>query len=211
MRTILALIFVLVAFVLSSCHSSRKSQQDYSTILIKTEDTAYAVVPEVKAVLSPEDQAIQLKYAGFLQTPPDSALNLKLYRFIDYWLHTPYLWGGTTKRGIDCSAFIQRLLADVYNIEIPRTSVQQFFTNNIEPFGSRHYLAEGDLVFFRTMKGKVISHVGLYLGNRRFVNSSSTYGVSIANLDEPYWKSKYVAAGRVKLKASSSAATAKNP
>jgi len=61
------------------------------------------------------------------------------------------------------------------------------------------------------MKGKVISHVGLYLGNRRFVNSSSTYGVSIANLDEPYWKSKYVAAGRVKLKTPPNHATAKNP
>ncbi|MBN8781726.1 MAG: hypothetical protein ABS85_06540 [Sphingobacteriales bacterium SCN 48-20] len=211
MRTITLIVLSLVAFTQFSCHSSRKAQKDYSTIIIKTEDTLYAAVPEPKAVLSAEDQAIQAKYSGYLKTPPDSALNLKLYRFIDYWLHTPYLWGGTTKKGIDCSAFIQRLLSDVYAIEIPRTSVQQFFTDNIEPFGSRHYLAEGDLVFFRTMKGKVISHVGLYLGNRRFVNSSSTYGVSIANLDEPYWKSKYVAAGRVKLKTPPNHATAKNP
>ncbi len=185
-----------------SCHNSRKAaSSNYNTIVIRSTDTNAEAPITIKPVLSADDQAIQQKYSQYLRTNPDSILNLKLYRFIDHWLHTPYLWGGTTEKGIDCSAFMQRLLLEVYNIEIPRTSVQQFFTNNVEPFGSRHYLAEGDLVFFRTMKGKVISHVGLYLGNRRFVNSSSTYGVSIANMDEPYWKTKYVAAGRVKVNA----------
>ncbi|MBC8033638.1 MAG: C40 family peptidase [Chitinophagaceae bacterium] len=142
--------------------------------------------------------SIKVKYAGFLHTQPEKITNILLYKFIDYWLHTPYKWGGTDKRGIDCSAFIQKLLGDVYSIYIPRTSIDQFFANWIDRFGSTKHLSEGDLVFFRTMNDKVVSHVGVYLGNGMFVNSSSSKGVSIASLNDPYWKSKYVAAGRVK-------------
>jgi lipoprotein Spr len=94
---------------------------------------------------------------------------------------------------------MQRLLQDVYNIPVPRTSVEQFFTRNVEPFHDAHYFAEGDLVFFATIPGKPVSHVGFYLQNRVFVNASSSQGVSLANLDDPYWKKRYVAAGRVKM------------
>lgn len=142
--------------------------------------------------------SIQKKYGGWLNISPDKITNKRLYTFIDQWIFTPYKWGGDDKNGIDCSAFMQRLLQDVYNIYIPRTSVEQFFDKWIERFGSTRHLAEGDLVFFRTMEGKVISHVGLYLNNRMFINASSSKGVSLGNLDDPYWKSKYVAAGRIK-------------
>ena len=147
--------------------------------------------------------AIQIRYAGYLKIEPQQIQNIKLYSFIDQWMATPYKWGGTDAAGIDCSAFIQRVLAQVYNIQIPRTSVQQFFNEWIDKFGSTEYLSEGDLVFFRTDNEKLISHVGMYLKNRMFVNSSSSKGVSIACLDDPYWKSKYVAAGRIKIPPSS--------
>src|SRR5450432_2232718 len=143
--------------------------------------------------------AIQVRYAGYLKIEPQQIQNIRLYSFIDQWMATPYKWGGTDAAGIDCSAFIQRVLAEVYNIQIPRTSVQQFFNDWIERFGSAEYLSEGDLVFFRTDNEKLISHVGMYLKNRMFVNSSSSKGVSIACLDDPYWKRCYVAAGRIKI------------
>jgi len=143
--------------------------------------------------------AIQVRYAGYLKIEPQQIQNIRLYSFIDQWMATPYKWGGTDATGIDCSAFIQRVLAEVYNIQIPRTSVQQFFNDWIERFGSAEYLSEGDLVFFRTDNEKLISHVGMYLKNRMFVNSSSSKGVSIACLDDPYWKRCYVAAGRIKI------------
>jgi hypothetical protein len=141
---------------------------------------------------------LQIKYAGYLQIDPSNITNLSLYKFIDRWLYTPYLWGGVDERGIDCSAFLQKLLAEVYFVNIPRTSVEQFYTNNVEKFRSTDYLSEGDLVFFHTIAERPISHVGLYLQNGMFVNSSSSKGVSIASLKDPYWKKRFVGGGRIK-------------
>ncbi|GAC1426411.1 MAG: hypothetical protein NVSMB7_02880 [Chitinophagaceae bacterium] len=180
--------------MLSSCGSSKKATQSTSQeIVVSTAPAGNAPVP-----LKTYD-SLQKKYAAFLKVQPEQISNIRLYQFIDRWLNTPYLWGGTTKKGVDCSSLIQQLLQDVYNITIPRTSVDQFFTLWIDKFGSTQYLSEGDLVFFRTNKEKVVSHVGLYLNNRMFLNSSSSKGVSIANLDDSYWRKMYVGAGRVKV------------
>lgn len=148
--------------------------------------------------ISKSDSLLKVKYANYLKVPTDSIRSLKLYRFIDEWLNTPYLWGGTTKRGIDCSALMQRLLAEVYDIYVPRTSYTQYFTNNVERFAHWQHLAEGDLIFFKTIPGNPITHVGLYLGNGRFVNSASR-GVTIESLRTPYWATRYVASGRIIL------------
>jgi murein DD-endopeptidase / murein LD-carboxypeptidase len=92
---------------------------------------------------------------------------------------------------------VQQLLSNVYDIKIPRTSVEQFYADWISKFNAAQYLSEGDLVFFRIDPTRSVSHVGLYLSNRMFINSSSSRGVSIANLDDPYWRSVYVGAGRI--------------
>jgi NlpC/P60 family len=184
----------LLVLLFTSCSSSKKSSGAGSQeIIVSTAPAGTAAVP-----LKSYD-TLQRKYAAYLKVQPEQISNIRLYQFIDQWLNTPYLWGGSSKKGIDCSSLIQQLLQDVYNINIPRTSVDQFFTQWIDKFGSTQYLSEGDLVFFRTNKEKVVSHVGLYLSNRMFVNSSSSKGVSIANLDDPYWKKMYVGAGRVKV------------
>ena len=180
--------------VLPGCSSSRKSANKYETIIVKPPPPAY----ESNNLTA--EQKVLLKYATFLRTSPDSLKNIALYTFIDKWLYTPYKYGGSDEKGIDCSAFIQRLLGDVYKIIVPRTSAQQFFTKNVEPFHDRHYFSEGDLLFFTTVPGTPISHVGLYLHNRMFINASTSSGVSLANLDDPYWKKRFVAAGRVKRK-----------
>jgi lipoprotein Spr len=190
------LIFCSCLLLLQSCGSSKKSTAPAGgEIVIGNPSASSAAV-----VAGPgTNDSIRIKYARYLNSQPEQITNIQLYKFIDYWLYTPYKWGGTDKKGIDCSAFIQRLLGDVYSIYIPRTSIEQFFAQWIDRFGSTKHLSEGDLVFFRTMNDKVVSHVGVYLGNGMFVNSSSSKGVSIASLYEPYWKTRYVAAGRVKL------------
>jgi lipoprotein Spr len=114
-------------------------------------------------------------------------------------MYTPYKWGGVDERGIDCSAFLQKLFSEVYFIHIPRTSVEQFYAERVDKFKSSKYLVEGDLVFFHTIADRPISHVGLYLHNGMFINSSSSKGVSLASLNDPYWRKRYVGAGRIKI------------
>ena len=193
-------VIIILQLVLLSCGSSKKTarysgEELPSAITYTSDSSSRKSEPTYTAT---KYDPIQIKYAGYLHVNPNEITNGTLYYFIDKWLNTPYKWGGMDADGIDCSAFLQRLLAEVYTIRIPRTSVDQFFAQRIERFKSADYLSEGDLVFFRTMENKVISHVGLYLHNNMFVNSSSSKGVSIASLNDPYWKKRFVAAGRLK-------------
>ncbi|MEO5684611.1 MAG: C40 family peptidase [Chitinophagaceae bacterium] len=195
MNTQFACSCLVVSALLLSCGTSKKApKKGGEEIVVRT--AAIAVTPSPVTTYD----SLQKKYAAYLKVEPDKITNLRLYRFIDQWLNTPYQWGGTSKKGIDCSSLIQQLLQNVYEIKIPRTSVEQFYAKWINKFSSTRHLSEGDLVFFRTDETKVVSHVGLYLGNRKFVNSSSSKGVSIANLDDAYWRRLYAGAGRVDVK-----------
>jgi murein DD-endopeptidase / murein LD-carboxypeptidase len=144
---------------------------------------------------------LQIEFGKKLAIAPDSIFNLRLYSFIKRWLGTPYLWGGTDSRGIDCSAFVQQLYQSVYDVNIPRTSIEQFYAKWVDLYSNTKYLKEGDLVFFKTMRNyNAVTHVGFYLHNGYFVNASSSKGVSIASLYDDYWGDKYVASGRLKRK-----------
>lgn len=183
MRTAIILVFATTMFV--ACQSSKKSTDQNVVVNNATPITADALVVE--------------RYAQYMKVSPDNLINKKLYLFIDQWINTPYKWGGMDKEGIDCSAFVQRLLEEVYDLKIPRTSIEQLLAERIEKFSSTKYCAEGDLIFFKTIEGTTVSHVGMFLHNRYFINSSSSKGVSIANLDDPYWRKRYVACGRLKV------------
>ncbi len=136
---------------------------------------------------------IQFKYAQLMNATVESVTNIKLLEFIDEWWATRYNYGGTTKRGIDCSALTGRLLKDVYAQEVPRTAREQYHATDRV---SRNELEEGDLVFFNTRGG--ISHVGVYLGHDSFLHSSVSHGVTISSLNENYYSSKYIGGGRYK-------------
>lgn len=121
-----------------------------------------------------------------------SPSTLKLYDFIKEWINKPYKFGGTTKRGIDCSAFARELYRKVMNKYLPRNSRQQF--RYVKHIG-KDELQAGDLVFFK-IKTKSISHVGVYLEDDKFIQSSNQ-GVNIASLEHPYWKKYFYKAGRL--------------
>ncbi len=107
------------------------------------------------------------------------------------WEGVPHQWGGTTRRGIDCSAFVQTLYRDVVDVRLPRTTRAQVRT------GARVRLRDlrpGDLVFFRLDKSR---HVGVYLDNGRFVHASSSQGVAVSNLHASYWTERYWTARRI--------------
>jgi lipoprotein Spr len=140
--------------------------------------------------------SLQSKYAHLLNTDADQVQNMPLYQSIDEWYGTPYKYGGSTKDGIDCSAFVQTIFASAFAISLPRTAREQYsVTRHI----SRTELQEGDLLFFNTQGG--VSHVGIYLQNNKFVHASVT-GVTISDMFEPYYVRHFVAAGRVDKKAS---------
>ena len=134
----------------------------------------------------------QFKYAIQLNVPVETLTNASLYNLIDEWWNTPYRLGGTTKKGIDCSAFVQTLMLGVFAVQLPRTAREQrTASTKIETEEMR----EGDLVFFNT-RGRV-SHVGVYLHNNKFVHASTSGGVMISDLNEDYWRRKFIGAGRI--------------
>lgn len=135
----------------------------------------------------------QFKYAQLLNREVEVIGNMTLFGFIDEWWATRYRYGGLNKSGIDCSAFTGKLLSQVYCTDLPRTAREQF--NACEKI-SRENMKEGDLLFFNTRGG--VSHVGVYLENGYFVHASTSIGVTINNLEEDYYRSRFIGAGRVK-------------
>lgn len=99
------------------------------------------------------------------------------------WKGTRYRWGGDSKDGIDCSALTRRVYRAVFNgYELPRVSVDQVRMGNIV---SRENLKPGDILFFRPRNS--VNHTAVYLGNSLFINASSSKGVIISSIEEPYW------------------------
>ncbi len=135
----------------------------------------------------------QFKYAMMMDVEVEALTNTSLYNFIDEWYGTHYRMGGTTKKGIDCSAFSGTLLSTIYSFDVPRTAREQY---KICEHINKDDLMPGDLVFFNT-RGHGVSHVGVYLTGNHFVHSSSSEGVKISSLDDAYYAKKFIGAGRV--------------
>lgn len=135
---------------------------------------------------------MQAKYAILMNVDIESIKNTALFGFIEEWYGTNYRYGGITKKGIDCSAFTAGLLLAVYGFSAPRTAQEQY-QNSVRK--NREDLQEGDLVFFNTTGG--ISHVGVYISNDYFVHSSSSQGVMISSLNDPYFEKRYLGGGRI--------------
>ena len=136
--------------------------------------------------------SLQFKYAQLLNRNVEFIINSSLFSFIDEWWATRYRYGGTSKKGIDCSAFTSLLMSTVFAVKLPRTAREQY--NESEKV-NRDEMAEGDLVFFNTRGG--VSHVGVYLGGDYFVHASTNQGVMISSLEEPYYEKRFIGGGRI--------------
>ena len=116
----------------------------------------------------------------------------ELEAFYQQWRGTEYQYGGTSSRGVDCSALTMAAYDDLYGIRLPRTTEDQ------SELGSRvrfRNLRAGDLVFFKT--GIFDRHVGIYIGDGVFVHSSASSGVIKSSLKYGYWNDKYWKARRI--------------
>jgi len=106
----------------------------------------------------------------------------QLLEHYSQWAGTPYRYGGRDRAGVDCSGLIQRIYADLDGTYLPRT-VEQLA--RIGQKVKRHQLQPADLVFFKT--GWMQRHAGIYIGNGEFIHASTSRGVMISRLDNPYW------------------------
>lgn len=125
----------------------------------------------------------------------DTRLGDALVRSARQWIGTPYVYGGRSKSGTDCSGMIMVIYDEVAGLSLPRNSAaQRDYCVSV----SRRQLEPGDLVFFTTSKrGGKVNHVGMYVGNGRIIHASSSRGVIESSLDEKYYATHYHSSGRV--------------
>jgi cell wall-associated NlpC family hydrolase len=116
-----------------------------------------------------------------------------LVRVAKTFLGAPYKLGGSTLKGIDCSAFVKKIY-EIFNIQLPRTTREQF---KVGKKVEKDELEEGDLVFFKRRGNR--AHVGIYVGDNQFVHASSySREVKIDHLDAPYYSQRFLRGVRVK-------------
>ncbi|WP_078378868.1 cell wall-binding repeat-containing protein [Sutcliffiella halmapala] len=114
----------------------------------------------------------------------------KLISTAKNYIGTPYVWGGTTPNGFDCSGYTQFVFKQ-YGIHLPRQTSDQWSAGK-----SISAPQVGDLVFFETYQAGP-SHVGIYIGNNEFIHAGSTRGVEITSMSNSYWSPRYLGAKRV--------------
>jgi lipoprotein Spr len=139
--------------------------------------------------------ALKFKYALLLDIEVENLpIDDEWINFLQHWIGTRYVYGGQSLTGTDCSGFSRNLYQKILGIQLPRTSEDQAIS-----CGSlfKDSIQTGDLVFFKN--GSRISHVGVYLTNGRFVHASSSQGVTISQLKEPYYQKRFWGAGRIQV------------
>ena len=122
-------------------------------------------------------------------------IDSNLLSFIKEWKGTPYVLGGITKKGIDCSGLNKRLYQTVYNIKLPEVCYKQW---NVTSRVNRDSLIPGDLIFFRSTRSPSGWHCGCYIGDSMFFHAPQRGDVvKISSLEEEKYKRSYKGAGRI--------------
>ncbi|MCC5941783.1 MAG: C40 family peptidase [Balneolaceae bacterium] len=126
------------------------------------------------------------------ETPSMTAVQDQLQSAHAQWRGTPYVLGGSSRSGIDCSAFTQTVFREYFDAPLPRNTREQLQVGS----GIRRQLIRpGDLVFFRTARN--VLHVGIAMEDGDFLHASVSNGVMISNLSDSYWAGRYLGARRV--------------
>jgi len=138
---------------------------------------------------------------GFTLEPPANIspgeARLQVLTAAGQYEHTPYRYGGLDRRGLDCSGLVYLSFHDALGVSVPRNARSLYSWAEKISLNQAH---PGDLVFFKTTGNGDVSHVGIFVGDGRFIHAASegpVTGVIYSNLDERYWARTYIGAGRV--------------
>jgi uncharacterized lipoprotein HI_1314 len=110
------------------------------------------------------------------------------------WAGTPYVLGGSGRKGVDCSGFVQTTFFDRFGIKLPRQTKDQA---NYGQYIDKADIQTGDLVFFKTGRGPNGYHVGIYVKEDKFLHASTKGGVIYSSLNSDYWRKAYWQARRI--------------
>lgn len=143
----------------------------------------------VLIVLSSCSTQASLPYAD---TKSDLLMVKNIEQQYQQWRNTPYIYGGNSFKGIDCSGLVKNFYNQKLHMSIPRVTIDQ-----VKLGKSVSILQAGDLVFFKTGRGENGLHVGIYYKNGQFLHVSTSRGVELANLNNSYWKNHYWQSKRV--------------
>lgn len=169
--TKLSIVLSLTLLLVACSASSEKNRNDLAHTLKSSQDEFESMVNSLDT-----KEKIMSQYAN--------------------WKGVKYRLGGSTRKGIDCSGFVQLTFKEKFGIELPRsTRAQQTIGKKID----KQKLIMGDIVVFNA--GSTGRHVGIYVGNSKFVHASTSIGVTISDMNDKYWKNRFNEARRV-LKAS---------
>lgn len=204
-RVLVYILFVTTFFTLQSCVSNYvvSNNQTYKT------DAKFASV-NIKAVSNNSNNKGQHVLASMSNTN-DAIKRSAIENAImhsntidnilseaESYLGTPYRYGGTSRSGIDCSAFVLSVFGVAAGMDLPRVAADQSQEGEAV---ERTELQKGDLVFFSHRKGR-ISHVGIVEevtpeGKIKFIHAATSKGVMVSSLDDNYWGPKFQFAKRI--------------
>ncbi|EIT85564.1 Cell wall-associated hydrolase, invasion-associated protein [Fictibacillus macauensis ZFHKF-1] len=129
---------------------------------------------------------------GVKNSPKPSQTNpQELIKAAKKYIGVPYVWGGMSPKGFDCSGFIKYVFDEKTSVALPRT-VAQMYEKGVKVSSP----AVGDLVFFETYQPGA-SHAGIYIGNNEFIHSGSSTGVTVSSLKNTYWGPRYLGAKKM--------------
>lgn len=180
-RIILFSLLLFISTIIISCTSQRYP----ATVNQKNGDRTKISSSENRKLNSFIKGGVEKKLNTTNATPN------KIIKTAEKYIGVPHCMGGTTSRCMDCSGLLVTTFA-AYNISLPHSSEEQARYGNI--IYDTQSLRRGDLVFFtRSYKtSKFITHSGIYLGNNKFIHTSTKLGVTTTPLDDPWWKEKFV-------------------
>ncbi|MCK5542920.1 MAG: C40 family peptidase [Desulfobacterales bacterium] len=155
------------------------------------------ILPVLGGCSSKESTKAQPFEKDSSQRVSNNSIREILLKEFQQWEGTPHKMGGNSKKGIDCSGFAHYMYVKLFNIKVPR-STRLFLKEGVKIKKSQ--LSPGDLVIFRPPSYP--RHIGIYVGDNKFIHASTSKGVMMSDLNNPYWLKCYYMSRRIIKKTS---------